>query len=452
MGGLNLQPWQYEAVVRMVEIERSSSGGVLADDVGLGKTYSAMGLMKRKYLPRTLVLCPAMLVRMWARRLSSCSFDVTKAPDFTGDVVVCSYNNNGFLAKLVKKPWGRIFVDEAQAIKNEQTKRSELVQAFVHSSAKRWALTATPIENCSEDLYELARFVGLDGHTLQDRIIVRTQEMVRIQHPRDFTVPRPLFEDVRVPLVHGSEIIKACHERVRAECSDELNCAVLVHCRMACLHPGLFDEAQETSSKVAYCATLLEQHEGKFVLFTHFTSAIDMIVAELERHSYICARLTGEMDAREKETNLLDFRNKEDFRVLVSNISVGGVGIDMVEARNVVIMEPQWNPFIEKQAYGRVVRPGQTMTVRVFRLIGVFSEHVPDRDAFRGVDTGNSVSIVGSGSATVDEAIMVKQLKKVCVCNQMFCTMFGTNGEYSRLIDKHLAPAKIKEAISHIVI
>ena len=103
-----------------------------------------------------------------------------------------------------------------------------------------------------------------------------------------------------------------------------------------------------------------------------------------------------------------------DARVLFSNIIVGGVGIDLSYAKNVVILEPQWNPFSEKQAIGRLVRTGQTDAVRIFKLIGVYRLELAGVDCFVQVDRRNTVSLIKTGVGTVDEAVVMKQYHKVC--------------------------------------
>lgn len=455
MGVLRLKPWQEEASDRMVGIERQTHGGILADDVGLGKTYTAMALIQKSDRKRTLVLCPAMLVGMWMTKLNAAFsglVSVAQAPK-EATIMVCSFDREAVLKQLLNLPrrfhWYRVIVDEAHAIKNGNCQRSNLVQSFATVSVKRWALTATPIENDDSDMYELMRFVGFDGDEqsfMRDRIIMRSQREIREKHSGEFTVPEPLHNPIRVPLVLGAHVVRATHDLV----GNGNEMTHLIRCRQACLHPGIIERGAQ-SSKVAYCINLVERHPGKFVMFTSYTGTLDLFFRAFQATGLGVCLLTGEMDQASKDASLKEFRDT-DARVLFSNIMVGGVGIDLSHAKNVVIMEPQWNPFAEKQAIGRAVRTGQVDVVKIWKLIGVFRKEQAGPDTFRLVDRNNAVSLIKTGSVTVDEAVVVKQHKKACIwCNVLGARHADADADAEMVLDSYMDPSRIAVSVSSIV-
>lgn len=168
-------------------------GGILADDVGAGKTHVVGRLLHVHALWPTLIVVPKSLLYQWVGELRdaghagvvvvasrSAAERRGGAPGLRrGDDVVlaslsCFASALGAPALLGGRAWGRVVVDEAHLIKNPRT-RSHRALACVRAHA-RWALTATPVQNCRADLLALARFVGVRG---DDAELVRERFMLR---------------------------------------------------------------------------------------------------------------------------------------------------------------------------------------------------------------------------------------------------------------------------------
>lgn len=68
------------------------------------------------------------------------------------------------------------------------------------------------------------------------------------------------------------------------------------------------------------------------------------------------------------------------------SLKAGGVGLNLVAASHVIIIDPWWNPFLEDQAIGRAHRIGQTRPVTVYRLVveGTIEERVLELQVCRG--------------------------------------------------------------------
>jgi SNF2 family DNA or RNA helicase len=150
-------------------------GGILADDVGAGKTYIAAGLIiaSQPDLP-TLVLAPPSLIWQWIQVLKLAGLEICVVRKGAQahrsakcNLVVASL---GLMAThgarlpppaFAERTWGRVIIDEAHCAKNP---KSHIHTSLCHLHAcARWALTATPVQNTPADLLALAKVIGVLG-------------------------------------------------------------------------------------------------------------------------------------------------------------------------------------------------------------------------------------------------------------------------------------------------
>ncbi|KAI0888160.1 SNF2 family N-terminal domain-containing protein [Annulohypoxylon maeteangense] len=124
------------------------------------------------------------------------------------------------------------------------------------------------------------------------------------------------------------------------------------------------------SAKIRQLITLLhkEVHDHKFIVFSQFTSMLDLVEPFFRKEGIKYTRYDGSMknDAREEALNSL--RNDARTRVLLCSLRCGALGLNLTAASRVVILEPFWNPFVEEQAIDRVHRLTQTVDVIVYKL------------------------------------------------------------------------------------
>ncbi|KAJ4371180.1 hypothetical protein N0V83_004396 [Neocucurbitaria cava] len=143
------------------------------------------------------------------------------------------------------------------------------------------------------------------------------------------------------------------------------------------------DSASETSSEIEYDASDLtpstkirqllailekETPNHKVIVFSQFTSMLNIIEPFLKRGNYTFTRYDGSMRNDLREASLHKLRNDKRTRVLLCSLKCGSLGLNLTAASRVVIMEPFWNPFVEEQAIDRVHRLNQTVDVTVYRL------------------------------------------------------------------------------------
>ncbi|KAI0377701.1 SNF2 family N-terminal domain-containing protein [Hypomontagnella monticulosa] len=124
------------------------------------------------------------------------------------------------------------------------------------------------------------------------------------------------------------------------------------------------------SAKIRQLITILhkEVHEHKFIVFSQFTSMLDLVEPFFRKEGIRYTRYDGSMknDAREESLNSL--RHDPRTRVLLCSLRCGALGLNLTAASRVVILEPFWNPFVEEQAIDRVHRLTQTVDVVVYKL------------------------------------------------------------------------------------
>ena len=107
----------------------------------------------------------------------------------------------------------------------------------------------------------------------------------------------------------------------------------------------------------------------KSVIFSQFTKFLSLCERALKESGITFVRLDGSMNRQARSTVLDKFRNDPGMSCFLISIKAGGVGLNLVSASRVYVMEPYWNPAVEQQAIDRVYRLGQTKPVIVIRYL-----------------------------------------------------------------------------------
>ncbi|KAH7909339.1 SNF2 family N-terminal domain-containing protein [Hygrophoropsis aurantiaca] len=110
------------------------------------------------------------------------------------------------------------------------------------------------------------------------------------------------------------------------------------------------------------------QGKEKTVIFSVFTSMLDILEWFLTFEDIKCVRFDGSMTRRDREVSLNQIKNNEAVRCMLTSIKCGGTGLNLTACNNVILIEPWWNPALEAQAFGRVHRIGQSQEVNIYKL------------------------------------------------------------------------------------
>lgn len=125
-----------------------------------------------------------------------------------------------------------------------------------------------------------------------------------------------------------------------------------------------------TSAKTEHLIKILnaESSSHKFIVFSQFTSMLNLVEPFLTRNRLRFTRYDGSMRNDAREASLERLRNDSKTRILLCSLKCGSLGLNLTAASRVVILEPFWNPFVEEQAIDRVHRLNQTRDVVVYKL------------------------------------------------------------------------------------
>lgn len=429
-----LRPYQVDGFRWLAALWDAGLGGVLADDMGLGKTLQVLAVILHAQLRSegrpALVVAPTSVVPTWREeaahhapglRVHVVERTGVRLDDVDADVVVTSYALLRLDAAAYAAPeWSLVVLDEAQAVKNPRTR---VHRAALDLRARaRVAVTGTPLENSLADLWALFALTSpglfpsarrfrqeyltpiengkvdenLEGGPARERRLLRLRRRIRpflLRRTKALVaddLPPRQEQDVRVELTSGH---RAVYERVLQRerrkvlgLLDDLDShrfivfRSLTLLRMLALAPSLVDLGGGGlgSSKLDALRDRLAElaAEGRRALvFSQFTSYLDIVERDLGSHGIGTSRLDGSTPRR---AAVIDAFRHGDDPVFLTSLKAGGVGLTLTEADCVFLLDPWWNPAAEQQAIDRTHRIGQTRPVTVYRLIaaGTIEEKV----------------------------------------------------------------------------
>ncbi|KAK9367659.1 SNF2 family N-terminal domain-containing protein [Lipomyces kononenkoae] len=182
-----------------------------------------------------------------------------------------------------------------------------------------------------------------------------------------------LLAHIKYQRDHGQK--PRCHS-CRAEISEKNIFEVVHHYSVNSDKPeiALRRYKPQSSAKISRLLSQLktirqEEPNTKSVVFSQFTSFLDLIQDALQRERYKCIRIDGSTVQRERARVLEQFQREKGEVILLLSLKTGGVGLNLVSANKVFMMDPWWSFAVESQAIDRIHRMGQTQSVSVFRFI-----------------------------------------------------------------------------------
>jgi SNF2 family DNA or RNA helicase len=445
-----LRDYQVEGFEWLSRLAHWGVGACLADDMGLGKTLQALALiLTRAPGGPTLVVAPTSVATNWLAEAERFAPTLTMKLFGAGDraamlkeagafdVVVVSYGLLQLESKLFEGVrWHTIVLDEAQAIKNAQTRRSQAVMAL--RGDFRMVATGTPLENHLGELWNLFRFInpGLLGTSDQFNLrfagpIEKAQdkraELSARTRLRRLTQPfilRRTKAQVLAELPPRTEIVlpvelspeeTALYESLRREALEKLATlqapqnqkqiqilAEMMKLRRAVCNPQLVaPDSGIRSSKLEAFARLLEElleNRHKALVFSQFVDHLTLIRKHLDERGIRYQYLDGATPMHERKRRVDAFQAGDGDLFLIS-LKAGGVGINLTAADYVIHMDPWWNPAVEDQASDRAHRMGQQRPVTIYRLVarhtieeGIVDLHRHKRDLADSLLEGSDVA------------------------------------------------------------
>lgn len=373
-------------------------GACLADDMGLGKTLQTIMLLQtlKDKLKKVLIVCPVSILYNWRNELEKFS-DLTYSiyygdeREFKTDaqVVLTSYGlmKKESLSTLGEQEFDILIFDEVQHLKNI---RSLGANAARQLKAKfRICLTGTPVENDLSEFYNIMDLCvpGVWGdlgivksssknksrllarRTVKPFILRRTKDQVLKELPEkienhvflDFSQEEKDFYQQKLNAVR-SNMISTGSKRYGEVLKS------LLEMRQLCLW-----QKQPTlhSTKIDFLMGNLEQlvEEGhKTLIFSQFTTYLDMIENKIRVAGWKHARIDGSQSIKKRGEQVELFQNG-DAQIFLISLKAGGFGLNLTAASYIFLMDPWWNPAVERQAIDRAHRIGQENKLTVYRPI-----------------------------------------------------------------------------------
>ncbi|MBU6302568.1 MAG: DEAD/DEAH box helicase [Verrucomicrobia bacterium] len=429
-----LRGYQVDGLSWLQFLRTHGLGGILADDMGLGKTVQTLAhlLVEKKEgrLDRPcLIVAPTSVVGNWAaeaaRFAPGLRVLVSQGADRQAgferipqhDLVITSYALLPRDEEVIgSHQYHYVILDEAQYIKNPVSKMAQAARAL--QTRHRLCLTGTPMENHLGELWSLFAFLmpgflgdqdsfrknwrkpiesGEDGQrreVLAKRVaplmLRRTRGQVLEELPprtdivRSVALSRPqteLYEVVRAAMD------KRVREAIRAKGLAQSQIVVLdalLKLRQICCDPRLLKlpaarKVKESAKLESFreLVTGLVAEGRRILVFSQFTSMLELLEACLAKEKIPSIKLTGDTPGNER-TELVDAFQAGKAPVFFISLKAGGSGLNLTTADTVIHYDPWWNPAVEEQATGRAHRMGQMNPVFVYRLIteGTIEERI----------------------------------------------------------------------------
>lgn len=410
-------------------LQSNGFGGILADDMGLGKTLQVISLLlalrEEGKLERVLVVTPASLVYNWMSELhrfapslkaaaaagSQTERQMLLAQAEEWEVLITSYDLLRRDCELYQDLHFTVeIIDEAQFIKNANTQSAMAVKGV--NAAFRLALTGTPVENRLSELwsifdylmpgflYSYSRFrreMELPIVNGQEENLHRLQRMIRPfvlrRMKKDVLKDLPdKAEELIYTRLEGEqrELYDAHAQKLRmlleGHTDEELAgskiqiLSELTKLRQLCCSPELlYENYQGESAKLELCMQyVMNAVNGghKVLLFSQFTSVLDILCRRLEKEDMPYYLLTGQT-GKHHRLEMVEAFQKDEVPVFLISLKAGGTGLNLTAADIVVHFDPWWNLAAQNQATDRAHRIGQKNKVTVYKLIA--SDTIEDR-------------------------------------------------------------------------
>ncbi len=434
-----LRPYQVRGLSWLSFLRRWGLGACLADDMGLGKTPQALALIQREWSANgrrpTLVVCPMSVVGNWQKEAARFTPNLpvmvhhgltrTKGKAFQKAaekhaLVLSSYallhRDFEFLKEV---DWQGVVLDEAQNIKNPQTKQAQAARAL--AADYRVALTGTPVENNVGDLWSIMEFLnpGFLGTLAQfkrnfflpiqaNRDEEATQRLKSLTGPfilrrlkTDKTIisdlPEKMEMKVFCTITKEQASLYAAVVKDASEALDETEgiqrkgvvLATLSKLKQVCNHPAQFlgdnSAIRGRSGKLARLTEMLEEvlaTDDRSLVFTQFAEMGAIIQRHLqETFGHEVLFLHGAVPKKRRDQMVSRFQSEEGVpRVFLLSLKAGGTGLNLTAANHVFHFDRWWNPAVENQATDRAFRIGQRKNVQVHKFLcaGTLEEKIDE--------------------------------------------------------------------------
>jgi len=468
-----LRPYQKKGLAWLSFLQSVGLGACLADDMGLGKTIQTLALIQQQIdygeNRPVLLICPTSVVNNWKKEAEKFTPDLkvmvhhgsdrrkkgsfcSKAESY--DLVISSY---GLLLRdvefLCRVEWSGLVLDEAQNIKNHETRRAKASRAI--AADYRIALTGTPVENHVGDLWSVMDFLnpGLLGSQASfktrfykpiqlwknENSASRLKELTGPFILRRLKTDKKIISDLpekietkeyctltREQVTLYKAVLNEMEEKIHGSEGIErkgMILSTLTRLKQICNHPAQFagdtEQLRERSGKLARLLEMLYEvrTSGEHsLIFTQYAEMGQILKSFLSEEFLEDAYLlTGKVSRKKRDEMVRAFQEDLDApKIFILSLKAGGTGLNLSRANHVFHFDRWWNPAVENQATDRAFRIGQKKNVQVhkFLVAGTLEDRI---DQMIENKSALADKVVGKGDAGLTEMSdnQIKELLKL---------------------------------------
>jgi len=436
-----LRPYQQRGYSWIYRNSRIGFGSVLADDMGLGKTLQVITTLQKfkeeGYLEKekALIVAPTGLLTNWQAEVQKfaptlrleiyhgTNRDLKKLPEY--DVLITSYGVARSDADLLRKAkWHTMVIDEAQNIKNQETKQTKVIKAI--KAGNFIALSGTPVENRLSELWSIMDFSNRgflgtpkefnesfaapierlnDFETAEKlkkvtapflmrrlktdkNIISDLPDKIEIDSFASLTSEQAgLYEKTLEEAMAAIEDVKKTDQKslfVR----QGLVLQMILALKQICNHPTQFLKNGIKNASLSGKTELLfdkldsiTESNEKVLIFTQFTEMANLLYEFIrERYKEEPLYIHGGCSINQRKALVDKFQHNHADKIFILSLKAAGTGLNLTAASHVIHYDLWWNPAVEAQATDRAYRIGQKSNVMVHRFItkNTFEERIND--------------------------------------------------------------------------
>ncbi len=396
-------------------------GIILADDMGLGKTIQTLTILlylkENNYLEESfLLVAPTSLLYNWENEIEKFAPSLKYSTYYgnarkiiKSDIILTSYQVfRRDLDKLKKEKFGGIIIDEAQYIKNFDSKISKSVKSI--KTNYKIALSGTPVENNLSELWSIFDFTlpkyygdfknfkkNYANKIELEKDAIALENLRKTSSPfmlRRLKTDKNIIKDLPEKIVideytYLTKEQAGIYESILNDILDKISNSegierkglifkLINSLKQICNHPAQFSKEiknikKEASGKTNLLISLLKSimnSEEKVLIFTQYTQMGEILKKIIEDElNIIPLYLHGAISKKKRENLINSFQNDDSKKIFILSLKAAGVGLNLTSANHVIHYDLWWNPAVENQATDRAFRIGQKNNVFVHRLI-----------------------------------------------------------------------------------
>jgi len=416
-----LFPYQKEGV----EFALFKKAAIIADEMGLGKTIQAIGaaVLKKQIFgfQKTLVVCPATLKAQWKKEIEKfcnekaiivsgppderekqykdthCFFYIVNYETILRDCLVINKAGIDFL-----------ILDEAQKIKNYETKTSSAIKRL--QAKHTLVITGTPIENRLIDIFSIMSvldpyFFGplwefsyqhclfdpeklnkINGYYNLQSLNTQLSNILLRREKRTVIDQLPNVQQIDIPVAFSNEqreyhasyatgIAKIISKKFLTAYDLQRLQILLCNMRMVCDSTYLIDEQTNISPKMDELKEILLERldinntNRKIIIFSEWVKVHKLIGQMLRKNKIGFVELNGKVPVKSRSELIKKFENTPECKIFLST-EAGGSGLNLQVADILINFELPWNPAKKNQRIGRIDRLGQKSNkLTIYNLI-----------------------------------------------------------------------------------